>query len=142
MEDFARLLKRWGPEKKWTILLLQFVGLGVAEPGNCSCLEPRDLVSERHRNHAEFNQKVRAVIFEMPGAREGLYKALYRDVRGPLLPDDPEYGRIVHRVYGEALLDFLRAEPQMQWFREPYKPDQLYQGSALNDQERNPGLTN
>jgi len=140
IEAFTKALQEQAASKKWTLLLHHLVQLGIAVPGDCRCEAEWELNSWLHKNHVEYNRKVRAAIMATAGARDGLYKALYRDIHGPGTPEMPEYGRVALRIYGELLLDFLKAEPQRSWFREPYKPERLYQGGALNDQERNPGL--
>jgi hypothetical protein len=140
VSDFTKALQENVPQKKWTALLHQLVQMGVALPSTCDCAQAWEMESWLHQNHAAFNTKVRAAIIAT-GAREGLYKALYRDITGPL-DAEGTYGRIARREYGEKLLDFLRVEPTKEWFKPPVPLNRMYQGSALDHQEQNPGRSN
>lgn len=140
---FTKTLTVNAEKKRWRAALDSLCMLGVALPGDCGCDDPRESYHGAtetwlHQSHAEFNRRVRAAIMAIPGARDGLRKALYRDVKGPTLdPDRPEYGQVFLRTYGELVLDFLRKTPRKDWFRDPPPPvpaGQLYQGSALQDQ--------
>ena len=141
--EFTKELQEKVLEKKWTALLHHFAQLGVERPGHCSCEQPWELSSWLHANHAEYNVKVRAAIMTS-GARIGLFKALYRVMAGvPLTPEqEAECPKLVSKQYGEQLLDFLRAAPKLGWFKPPFNTGRMYQGSALEEQERNPGRTN
>jgi len=143
VKKFAEELAANAAKKRWRASLDGLCMLGVRLPGACGCDDPQTSYRGAtedwlHKNHAEFNRQTRAAIMAIPGAREGLRKALYRDVRGPVFSDDmPEYGRVFLRVYGELILDFLREEPTKAWFRDPAPPvpaGQMYQGTALRDQ--------
>jgi hypothetical protein len=137
--EFTAALQAKVPVKKWTDLLHHLVQMGVAIPGHCACSQPWELETWLHKNHAMYNNQIRAAIMAT-GAREGLYKALYRDINGPNGFDET-YGRVALRSYGRVLLDFLRFEPTKGWFRAPVPPFRLYQGGALDQQERSSGLS-
>jgi len=138
IDDFTVNLAANAHPRKWTKLLHSLVMMGVELPEACSCCGV-GLEDWLHANHAEYNRHVRAAIMAYPDARRGLYKALYRDINGPMGPDDT-YGRIALRSYGRELLDFLKVKPTLGWFKAP-TTQKMYQGSALDNQERNPGLT-
>ncbi len=137
---FTQVLQEKVPKKQWTALLHHLVQMGVALPSACGCEKSWELESWLHKNHAEYNTQVRAAIIAT-GAREGLHKSLYRDIHGPT-GVDATYGRVALRSYGRELLDFLRVEPTKEWFRAPVPSNRMYQGSALDHQERSPGLSN
>jgi hypothetical protein len=138
--EFTKTLQDKVVTKQWTALLHHLVQLGVALPSSCRCDADWEKDSWRHQNHGQYNTQIRAAIITT-GARAGLYKALYRDIHGP---DgfDATYGRVALRSYGYELLDFLRVKPEKEWFKAPTPSFRLYQGSALDHQERNPGLSN
>lgn len=138
--EFTKTLQEKVPSKEWTALLHHLVQMGVALPSACGCEQPWEKESWLHKNHAEFNTQVRAAIMTT-GAREGLYKALNRDLNGPN-GIDKNYGRVVRRAYGKELLDFLLVSPTKEWFKAPVPSNRLYQGSALDHQESNPGRSN
>jgi len=138
---FTKELEENVPKKKWTALLHHLVQMGVALPASCGCEQAWEKESWLHKNHAQYNQQIRAAIMSSPGAREGLYKALNRDIQESN-GGDKEYGKIARRDYGRELLDFLLVEPTKQWFKAPVPANRMYQGSALDHQERNPGLSN
>jgi len=140
VEEFTKALNEKVAQKQWTALLHHLVQLGVALPAACRCERDWEKGSWLHRNHGQYNTQIRAAIIAT-GAREGLYKALYRDINGPNGCDET-YGRVALRSYGLELLDFLRVKPTKEWFKVPTPLFRLYQGSALDHQERNPGLSN
>lgn len=143
IKEFTAKLQDLAPKRQWTALLHTLVQMGVALPSACGCEQAWELETWLHKNHADFNSQIRAAIMAT-GAREGLYKALYRDVHGPSFsPELADCGRVAQRVYGELLLDFLRVKPTKEWFKPPVtaKADRMYQGKALDHQELNPGLT-
>lgn len=137
--ELTKTLKEKVPQKEWTALLNHLVQMGIALPAACTCAEAWEVDTWLHKNHAEYNVQVRAAVMAT-GARAGLYKALYRDITGPL--DAEGYGKIARREYGFVLLDFLRIKPLRNWFKAPVPAHRMYQGSALEHQERSPGLSN
>lgn len=138
--EFTKILQEKVPLKQWTGILHYLVQLGVVLPSACRCEQAWEKETWLHKNHAMYNNQIRAAIMTM-GARAGLYKALYRDIHGPNGFDET-YGRVAQRSYGRELLDFLRLEPTKEWFRDPVPLNRMYQGSALDHQERNQGLSN
>lgn len=138
--EFTKALEEKVPTRQWTALLNHLVQLGVALPAACRCEQDWEKESWLHQNHAAYNTQIRAAIIAT-GAREGLYKALYRDIHGPDGCDET-YGRVALRSYGHELLDFLRVKPTKEWFKVPAPLFRLYQGGALDHQERSPGLSN
>jgi hypothetical protein len=141
ISGFTKELQEKVPQKQWTALLHHLVQLGVALPAACTCTDAWELESWLHKNHVEYNTQIRAAIMASPGAREGLYKALNRDVQ-ERNGGDKEFGKIARRDYGKQLLDFLLVSPTLGWFKAPVPEGRMYQGTALDDQERNPGLSN
>jgi hypothetical protein len=140
LADFSKILEEKVPQRQWTAILHSLVQLGVVLPSACRCEQMWETETWLHKNHAQYNMKIRSAIIAT-GAREGLYKALYADIHGPDGFDET-YGRVARREYGQELLDFLRVEPTKEWFKAPVPPNRMYQGGALDHQERNPGLSN
>lgn len=142
-KEFVKTLKEMVLESKWTALLHHLAMRSVELPGHCTCSLVLDGPVYHAAQHAEYNLRIRAAIMSS-GARIGMYKALYREVAGvPLTPEqEEECPNWSSMRNGKQLLDFLLAGPKLAWFKKQHDQKKMYQGGALDHQERNPGLTN
>lgn len=125
--------EKHAPQRNWTALLHFVVMMHPQPVDNCSCGErdPLELHDWMHLNHAAYNTALRSIIIDF-NARKGLKKALDTELQAPV--DESGYGPIVRRDYGLVLRDLLRAVPQLNWFKRPYDPRRMYQGTALENQ--------
>lgn len=85
----------------------------------CDCLSDDDFVGEYrwmidfHFLHDEFNRAVWEIL-DMAGLTEWMRLELELDLAAQNL-EDPDFGRHVHREYGEQLREFFGPEPSQQW---------------------------
>jgi len=136
--SFTKDLQEKVLKRKWASLLRHAALTNVEVPGYCTCEIVLETAAEHAAAHAEYNTKIRAAIMTS-GARLGLFKALHRE----LTPEQEEECRKSFPLRnGEQLLDFLRATPKPEWFKQPYNAKRMYQGGALKNQASNPGLSN
>lgn len=93
--------------------------LGVDSTGTCDCtnLGDGDVLDWLHNHHREFNSRVWKLLWGADRL-QAVRSVIRRDLRVPnTVPSaEEEFGHIVRKDYGRALLDhFLKAQPDPTW---------------------------